>query len=116
MDVYDAPFKCTEKFPFQHPHETSEHDQIYLRSPQGLNHCMFGCFLKFRAKFTRRNKLLENIPFAGVCQNPRRLHIAQYYGDFSGNFPGSDGISNGDKVRAFARTKDAQTKWITHSD
>jgi hypothetical protein len=57
-----------------------------------------------------------NFPLARAGQNPRAFDIAQDDGDFRRNFSRCDGIGNGDKVRAFAGTEDAQSKFIAHGD
>ena len=115
MDVHDAAFKRAQKFALQHPHETRKHNQIHFCPLQRADERPFRLLVQFGAKFSRRDELRRNLPFARVRQNPRTLDVAQDEGDLRRNFSRSPPLGNGDKVGAFAGAENAQAKWIVHA-
>ena len=71
------PSNARRKSPFQHAHETGEHDQIHFRRLQRADKCALGVLVQFGAEFSRRNELRRKVSFARVRQNSRVLDIAQ---------------------------------------
>ena len=114
MDVDDAPFKRAKKIPFQHPHEARQHNQIHLRLLQRADKRPLRLLVQLGAELPRRDESGRKISFARLGQNSSGFDIAQNQRDPGGDFSRGAGIGNGDKVRAFAGAKNAESKWIAH--
>lgn len=116
MDIDDAPLECAQKIALQNAHETGEHNQIHPRILQRGDKCAFRILVQLGAKFSRRNELCGYFPVARARQNAGALDIAQDDGGFRRDFSGGDGVGDGDKIRAFAGTEDADAKCAVHRD
>src|SRR3954468_1112122 len=110
MNVNHTSGKCSQKFALQDSHETGHHYQVHAGSPQFLDIGPLGLVVEFGPEFSRWNKLGRQAPFHGARQNSGLRNIAHHQCDFSGNRSARASIGNGRHIRAFARSKDAQTK------
>ena len=111
MNIYNSPFKRPKKIALEHPHKTGEHNQIHPRASKRLHVRAFRLFIQLRPEFARRYKLSRHLSFARVSKNAGIFHIAQYERNIRGDFAGNARVSDGHKVRAFARTQHADTEF-----
>ena len=111
MNVHDAAFERAQEIAFQHPHETREHDQVDRRAAQRLDVRALGFFIQLGAKLPRRDELRRQLPLARVGENAGVLDVAHHQRDLRRNLPRRAGIGDGDKIRAAARTENANAEW-----
>ena len=116
MDVHDAPFERAQKIALEHAHETGEDNQIHLRRLQCGDVIALGVLVQLGAEFSGLDELRGYFPFARARQNSSIINIAQNDANLCRYFPAVYGVGDGGKIRAFAGTENAQSKFIAHRD
>lgn len=112
MNIHDAALERAQKIAFENAHKTGEDYEIHPRVEHGLNVKALGVFIEFGAKFSGGDESRGKVARAGVGQGAGRFDVAQYEGNGGRDFPGGTGIGDGGEIRAFARTQDANAKFL----
>ena len=110
MNVHDFLGKCFEEFSFQDSHETRQDNQIDPGRFENVDVGPLGLVIKLGPEFSGIDEPGRQTPFASALKNSRFSHITDHHCDLGGHLAGGAGFSDGDHVRAPARSEHAKAE------
>lgn len=110
MNVHNAALEGPKEFSLEHPHESSQRDQIHPGFRERLHKSVLGFVVELGPKLSRCNEARLKTSLARPREDARLIHVAHYQHDLRWYFSCSASIRNSDKIRTLARTQHSDAK------